>query len=422
MSRERPAPGPLRFWLFLLAGILVLGLGLLWLRPGVQRDTPGASSAERGGLHPGETPPGHGAAQRAPRQRGPSKGEARENVPTSGDDEELVWVDPATLTPEQIAERRARRLRMAADGQREYYRYPPSSRPLSENEDLLVRDHVEPEIRPLKQSEDGEKGEVRLELWQDRMFLHEGDIASFRVKASTSKGPVPVSVVEATLVTLPDEGKPPQNLGPLNVSDDGSPPDEISGDGVPSGGFVASESRLGDYRGNLRVLLKLESEGEQGTATLQFVYTGAEPGRFTGEVTEAVEDGSLAVYFGLELKQPGRYEVRARLYDKSDRPIALLNFNQDLEAGRTRARLLAFGKLLRDEGAEGPYTIRDIEGWRLLSGTYPDREMMAPPDDYKTKAYSLDQFSDADYKDPQAEALIEHIESQAKAPAPAPSN
>ncbi|MCB9584352.1 MAG: hypothetical protein H6718_03085 [Polyangiaceae bacterium] len=422
MSRERPTAGPLRLWLFVIGGILVLGLGLLWLRSGAKPTVPGSDEAARGGLHPEETPPGHGNGAITAPSAAAGKRKSADNVPAAGDDDELVWVDPATLTPEQIAERRAKRLRMAADGHRDYYRYPPSSRPLSDNEDLLLRDHVEPEIRKLKRGEDGEKGEVRLELWQNKMFLREGDEASFRVKAATQKGPVPVNVVEATLVTLPDEGTAPQNLGPLSVTDDGSPPDEISNDGVPTGGFVASASRLGSYRGNLRVMLKLEAEGEQGTATLQFVYTGAEPGRFTGEVVEALEDGSLALYFGLELKEAGRYEIRARLYDKSDRPVALLNFNQDLEVGKQKARLLAFGKLLRDEGAEGPYTIRDIEGWRLLSGTYPDREMMQPPEDYTTKEYSLDQFSDAEYSDPQAEAMIEHIENAQKTPPPAPSN
>lgn len=421
MNSER-ASGPLRFWLLVVAGISFLGLGVLWLRPGARPGALGSDERARGGLHPRETPPGHVATPQTPAKTQRATRQSRDNVPASGDDDELVWVDPATLTPEQIAERRARRLRMAADGHREYYRYPPGSRPLSENEDLLLRDHVEPEIRKLKRSQDGEPGEVRLELWQNKLFLRAGDTASFRVKASTSKGPVAVNVVEASLLTLPDESKAPRDLGPLNVLDDGSPPDEISGDGVPSGGFVASESRLGEYRGNLRVLLKLESGGEQGNATFQFVYTGSEPGRFTGEVNEGVEDGSLVVYFGLQLQRAGRYEVRARLYDGTDRPIALLSFNQELEAGKAKARLLAFGKLLRDEGAEGPYTIRDIEGWRLLSGTYPDREMMQPPEDYVTKGYALEEFSDAEYHDPQAEAMIEHLENQAKAPRPAASD
>ncbi|MGE0322714.1 MAG: hypothetical protein AB7K71_02530 [Polyangiaceae bacterium] len=420
MSRERPSAGPLRLWLLVIGGILILGLGLFWLRPGSKQPAPNAAKHEAGGgLHPDEIPPGRGASDPATARAKQDQRQLGANLQASSDDEDdLVWVDPATLTPEQIAARRAKRLRKAAEGRRHYYRYPPSSRPISDNEDVLLRDHVEPEFRPLKRDA---KGEVRIELRQNKLYLREGDTASFQVRASTAKGPVAINVVEATLVTLPDEGTPARSLGPVNVSDDGSPPDEIGGDGVPSGGFVASQSRLGEYRGNVRVMLKLEAEGEQGAATIQYVYTGAEPGRFTGEVTEAVEDGSLALYFGLELKEAGRYEIRARLYDKNDEPIALLNFNQELEAGKTKARLLAFGKLLRDEGAEGPYTIRDIEGWRLLSGTYPDRETMEPPPDYKTQPYGLDQFSDAEYHDPQAEAMIEHLESQAKAP-PTPSN
>jgi hypothetical protein len=59
-----------------------------------------------------------------------------------------------------------------------------------------------------------------------------------------------------------------------------------------------------------------------------------------------------------------------------------------------------FGKLVRDEHARSPFTLRDVEGFLLKENSYPDREtvpaLIGPV--HTTKAYDESQFSTAEWQ------------------------
>jgi len=73
--------------------------------------------------------------------------------------------------------------------------------------------------------------------------------------------------------------------------------------------------------------------------------------------------------------------------------------------------LVAYGKLILDEGGVPPFVLRDVEGWRMDVGNYPDRELMAEwPAGYTTATYALSQLTSADYDGPDKQARLQMLQ------------
>jgi hypothetical protein len=282
---------------------------------------------------------------------------------------------------------------------KQWARYPPTSRPMAEQPDQVLPHTLLPTVRPLDPNRP-DKATLRQE--QDRMYLVPGETAVVTLAAAVAGSPATVVIDKAELARL--EGTPAMLSAPIasvTFRDDGVPPDAVANDGVLSAAVLPPVARLIGYAGDLRLTVGVRVNGAQGEVSFPFVYTGEPPARFTGTAREAVEDGSLALYVGIEIRRAGRYLVVARLYDAGDRPVALLQQNDMIDTAAREVRLLAFGKVLRDVGAVSPFTLRDVQGWRMVESGYPDRELLemwAGP--YKTAAYPVDGFSDREWDSP----------------------
>jgi hypothetical protein len=125
-------------------------------------------------------------------------------------------------------------------------------------------------------------------------------------------------------------------------------------------------------------------------------------------VREALQDGSLDLLVEIEVERPGRYVLAARADDARGRSFAYLSFNEELGAGRQEARFRLFGRLVRDEAAEPPFTLRDVEGFLLKENAHPDRELMEAMDGavHTTKRYRTSDFSEAAWE---SEEKARHI-------------
>ena len=97
---------------------------------------------------------------------------------------------------------------------------------------------------------------------------------------------------------------------------------------------------------------------------------------------------------------PGRYVITGRVDDAKGHPFALLTFNDVLGPGPNQVKLLMFGKLMRDQDAALPLTLRDVDGYLLKEGTDPDRAMMPRLEGkvYTTRTTSTKGFSDAEWQ------------------------
>ncbi|MDQ2989956.1 MAG: hypothetical protein M3R60_12720, partial [Pseudomonadota bacterium] len=85
------------------------------------------------------------------------------------------------------------------------------------------------------------------------------------------------------------------------------------------------------------------------------------------------------------------------------KPFALVSFNDVLGTGPAEVKLTMFGKLVRDQDAALPLTLRDVDGYLLKENTDPDRSLL-PRLEGKVvvgKPHPLKAFSDAEWQDEQ---------------------
>jgi len=292
---------------------------------------------------------------------------------------------------------RRERLRLAEERLQTYRawaQYPPGSRPARENPDQLhPRDPV---VRGIPLSLSGQPSEhIGLKLRQDRVAVVGDEAIQLGIRCEDSQGQVlPCAVESAQLSALPTDGAPPKGQRPVSFTADKTPEHE--------GELVATvrplELQLVDRTWPLRVDVKLRAGSdpvEQGSALFDFLFTPEPPAVTTGKIREAVVDGSLVLYYGLQVRRPGRYVLHARVDDSQGKTFALLEWNDLLAVGPQEVKLVLFGKLLLDEHPSMPLKLRDFDGFLLKEGVDPDREHLPPRSGYHytTQVYPSSVFS-----------------------------
>ncbi len=335
----------------------------------------------------------------APRVEMPSQGQRRAA---------RLPVGSSEAPPPETRELWAQRLERAQHTLSSYLagaRYPPESRPLSEHPDQVHPHYVGPLSLPLARK-DGKLTNAKVTLRQDRMYLVGDERATLSIRCDDGDGPATCAVSSAGVIVPPDV---------KGASD--HPPTPITFREGEGGALVAvfqpSTQGFGGYRGPLRIELALTVNGETGGASFDIFYTPAAPATFTGRVSEALRNGSLELDVEIVVDEPGRYVITARADDAEGKSFAYLSENEEFPAGKQEVRLRLFGKLIRDESARAPFHLRDLEGYRLLEDTYPDRNLMSGRDGviYTTKTYTLRDFSDAEWE---SEEKARHVKEFAK--------
>lgn len=249
---------------------------------------------------------------------------------------------------------------------------------------------------------------IELKESQDRSYVADGDDAVVTIQVLADGKPAPeVKAVGAHLVKL--EGSPalPSSaVEAVELKDDGVAPDEQAGDATLTGVVSFKAAILGGFVGATQLNSTLELGDTRFDSVLGFTYTGPPPARFTGKVTAAIEKGSLVFHMGFEVTNEGDYVVRGRLYDGAGSAVALMDASGSYRRTDHEVRLVAFGLLLRDEGAESPFELRDVEAWRTVSG-FPDRQkVLTWVGPYETRKYDLGDFSDEEWTTPDKERQV----------------
>jgi hypothetical protein len=168
------------------------------------------------------------------------------------------------------------------------------------------------------------------------------------------------------------------------------------------------------------------SPGQEESRSLSFFYTpeAAIPARFTGQFRDALEDGSLVIYAGIDVVKAGHYVIDVNLYGPADEPVMFSRHKDPLPAGRSEVRLLFFGKALRDRGVAPPFHLGQLRGGRVSLDADPDTESMPLADwRYTTKTrFSLDDLSDAEWDSEHKRDMIRFLETHGTKPGrdPAP--
>lgn len=386
----RPGSSPRRGrWLLLLVP-LVLGLGGVLLSVGLIGPPPSAEQSAPG-VSPVAAPleaPSKGPARPPPALRRPSDAPAEPGSP-----------DEAREAERALWQKRYERARFTYDSYREATRYPPESRPIQEQPDQVYPASPE-RTRPLNKDE---RGNISLKLKQEKVFVVGEETVRFFVGCENANTHAPLACeVYSGVAHEPPHVAAAGGLTPVPVefNDSGRNGDEVAGDGTWTASFQPARQGFAMVEGTLRVDFHVRSNGgSEGVAFFDILFTPSPPATFTGKVREAVEQGSLQLYVGLQVRKAGRYVMAGRVDDEAGVPFAYVSFNDELQAGSREVRFTVFGKLIRDKLPDFPLKLRDVDGFLLRENGDPDRELMTSLSGYvySTQQYAPTAFSEAEW-------------------------
>lgn len=270
--------------------------------------------------------------------------------------------------------------------------YPPTSRPLSIHHDIITPNRRYESPHPTR-------GDSDVTYWftADKGTLVGDEILNVFLEVRRGGEPIDVTIVAAAA-------------------------DQTALTFTKQGDRYVNELRLAGakYQGAAAVEVRVEFEyapGATQVASFPVLYTPKRviPARFTGTFREAIVNGSLVVYAGIEVKQPGWYLVDANLWAADNSPVAWTRYKGNLGTSDKEVPLEFFGKVLVDANAPGPYQVRQLRGARHVERQDPDVESMPFFDGtFTTRAYSLDELSPAEWDSDHKREMIRLLTEQAK--------
>ena len=284
---------------------------------------------------------------------------------------------------------------------RDSTRYPHTSRPIAEQPDQVYPNAAVIETHAMRQDGGTSDPNLQIQTAQSRVYMAAGESVSFSLRALDSRGQVlPLVVTRAVAQGITFKGSRRTAQVALAFADDGAGADALAGDSTFAAVLAPAQTGLAGFDGTIRAEVRYRVGGNAGTVLFDVIYSPQLPARWTGQVREAVEDGSLNFYLKAEVRQAGRYVVSGRVDDASGKPFALVAFNDELGAGPNDVRLTMFGKLMRDQEAALPLTLRDVDGYLLKENADPDRALMPRLDGkvFTGQPHPLNAFSDAEWQ------------------------
>jgi hypothetical protein len=286
--------------------------------------------------------------------------------------------------------------------------YPPTSGRLTDaHEDLLHPNARYESHRPIPDTLSDDPATVVTWLFTADRWAYVGpEVVRAWLEVKRGRRPIAVDVVAANAVREGADGtfgKPE----PLVFTRDG---DRLVAE-LPL-------ARFADHFGPIALTVRFEYERgrfHEDLLRIQSTPEGRIPGRIT-ELGDRVSNGSLVLDLGVELATGGFCRFDANVYDAAGQPLAFATWKGELASGAQAVPLSVWGKVLRDAGAPGPYTVAQIRGYRFLDGAYPDRESLPDPNaTHVTSAWPLDAFTDASHVDDaelqMAERLLDDLDA-----------
>jgi hypothetical protein len=293
-------------------------------------------------------------------------------------------------------------------------KYPDSSRPALQHPDQMYPNAPVTEAHPMRTGNGRTEPGVSLQTSQSRVYMASGEVAAFSLRAVDAQGSaLPLVVTSALAQGMTYQGARATSQVPLAFADDGRGADAVSGDGAFGGMLAPGQTGLASFAGTIRTEVRYTVNGKNGFVLFDVIYTPELPATWSGQVREAVEDGSLVYYLKADVRVAGRYIVHGRVDDAKGKPFALATFNDLLPSGPAEVKLMVFGKLMRDQEAALPLTLRDVDGYLLKENTDPDRALMPRLEGkvYAGKAHPLKNFSDKEWE---SEERTRHLVEFAK--------
>lgn len=293
-------------------------------------------------------------------------------------------------------------------------KYPDSSRPMKEHPDQVYPNEPVTEMHPMRSGNGRSDPTIQIQTSQSRVYMSAGEAVAFSLRAIDAEGKaVPLVVTRAVAQGMTLQGARPTTQIALAFADDGKGVDAVGGDGAFGGILAPAQTGLASFNGTIRSEVRYTVGGKAGFVLFDVIYTPEVPAVWTGQIREAVDEGSLVFYLKADVRKAGRYIVNGRVDDAKGKPFALATFNDLLPAGSNEVKLIVFGKLMRDQEAALPLTLRDVDGFLLKEDVDPDRALMPRLEGkvFVGKPHPLKNFSDAEW---QSEERSRHLQEFSK--------
>ncbi|HEY5952625.1 MAG TPA: choice-of-anchor X domain-containing protein [Kofleriaceae bacterium] len=241
----------------------------------------------------------------------------------------------------------------------------------------------------------------------DRWSVGYGEafVSSIEVVTAGTQKRLPITVKEARLVSV-ERGR----ITSLRYHDDGQDGDAVAGDHRYSNRVVPSQlASLADKAQQVHIEAVVEAGGVTRSVTRDFAYAPRKVAESVG-ATEHLQGGNLVVRLELDITEKGLYTFEANVLARDGTPIVYGEKSYPLEPGKRTADIVMFGRALREKGLDGPYVVRDIRGMRRFVDTDEQNFFFTYAPTLTTRAYRHDEFSDAEWDEPERRDTIANFE------------
>ena len=197
------------------------------------------------------------------------------------------------------------------------------------------------------------------------------------------------------------------------------------------------------YWGSLELQVTLSVEGMAGElqALQSFYSSPMVAGRFTGDFTERLNNGSLVIDAGVEVQRRMVCFVSGNIYSAdNEAPLQSAQRRMILDPSMKTIPLTFFGKIFRDFGAQGTFRLQDLKAqcenlhyppeWFMDSQAHQaqleafERNHTAPREpqriyfeysthSYVTRRYANAEFSDAEWQSPEKASKLKALQKLA---------
>ncbi len=253
----------------------------------------------------------------------------------------------------------------------------------------------------------------------------------FRVYLSCTNARGEKAAVDSLQVRVYREllGVTTPTLPPVYIGDDGSGGDATANDKVYTITVRPTQQDWGD----LFVEIDAQVSGFRHNQRTSWFSTPQTVGEFVSGVRDNLVNGNLVFYVPVRINKKGYYEFEANLQEAEgdQRFVASAYFEAELEPGAHTIELTYFGKVLADQGVDGPYVLRELRGRRdnspispaevlrartegrsvTATHTEPMWEYMRPAANFTSQPYRADQFSAREWDSDEKRRRLELLEA-----------
>lgn len=272
-------------------------------------------------------------------------------------------------------------------------KYPPTSRPLREQQTDLIF----PNRRYERPTPVGDGDPTSFLFTADKYFVHGEEGVTLLLQVTREQAPSPVTILEASLAAAGTTQAVPLSF----AADGGMQTSRI----VPAELFQVSRASIlvatvtFDYGG---------AEPASGRLRIHFTPVSGIPATFTGRTKHAIDEGSLVVEVEMEVAAAGYYLLDCNLWTLDDQPVVWTRFKGSLNSGRQWVPLRFFGKAILDVGLQPPFRLGQLRGFRFVENAVPDTEAVLPlTEEPVLDDLSLEGLSDEAWNSPHKQATIE---------------